>query len=72
MACTLVTITQYAEESFDLKEEKNEMKFKNYLCVYDFEKFSMSKKYVSNNDWILMDPDLILKGTLRCQINETG
>ena len=48
------------------------MKFKNYLCVYDFEKFSMSKKYVSNNDWILMDPDLILKGTLRCQINETG
>ena len=30
------------------------------MYVFDFEKFSMSKKYISNNDWIFMDPDLML------------
>ena len=30
------------------------------MYVFDFEEFSMSKKHNSNNDWIFMDPDLIL------------
>ena len=30
------------------------------MYVFDFEEFSMSKKHNSNNDWIFMDPELIL------------